>query len=62
VVEEGRHFHVAILLHGPKNIRDPRFFDFAGVHPNVQSIRSLKRTIEYVKKDGVNGINEFYYI
>lgn len=47
-----RHYHVAIKLKQPLRTRDSRFWDYLGIHPNVQSARSFNAWVKYVKKDG----------
>lgn len=46
------HFHSGILLRQPLRTRDERFWDFSGIHPNIQSARQFLQWIKYVKKDG----------
>lgn len=46
------HLHAYIELLKKVNIKDPRFFDIAEWHPNVQRPRNIPATINYVKKDG----------
>lgn len=46
------HFHVAISLRREYRSRDPRSLDIRGLHANVQSARSFKRWVAYVKKGG----------
>lgn len=46
------HFHAGILCKQPVRTRDERFWDWNGVHPNIQSARQFHQWIKYVKKDG----------
>lgn len=48
----GIHFHAAISLGKRLRTRDPRMFDYQGHHANVQSARSFRKWVSYVKKDG----------
>jgi hypothetical protein len=57
----GFHFHVFCEWPERKNVRNPRYFDLLGLHPNVQTCRNKKNTILYIIKDGkyiLHGINE----
>lgn len=46
-----QHLHVYLRLVSKPNIRDSRFFDLEGYHPNVQSLRSAKNWVLYCTKD-----------
>lgn len=46
------HHHAVGKFKGRYQSRNARYFDVRGKHPNIQSIRSIKRAIEYVSKDG----------
>jgi hypothetical protein len=46
------HLHCFGKFDRKRNIRDCKYFDFQGVHPNIQSPRNKKATLDYVKKDG----------
>lgn len=46
------HFHALVRFTRAKNLRNQNFFDFNGVHPNIQSCRNPPASIEYIKKDG----------
>lgn len=48
----GKHFHVMVKYETRIDIRDQRFFDVEGYHPNIQSVRSPKNVIKYCIKDG----------
>jgi len=49
-----KHIHAYILLpnESKPDIRDPRFLDFDGFHPNFTGCRSWKNVVKYVTKDG----------
>jgi len=47
------HLHAFVQFSVAFRTRDPKAFDLDGYHPNVQSCRSITKTLEYVKKDGV---------
>lgn len=55
----GIHYHVLLRYGGRVNIRDQRFWDVDGHHPNIQAARSRKRVLEYVTKEGDTLINGF---
>jgi len=46
------HFHAGIKLKSTFRTRDDRFWDWNGLHPNVQSARQFIQWVKYVKKDG----------
>lgn len=46
------HFHAAVRVDKPIRTRDERFWDWLGIHPNIQSARNWKHWVKYVKKDG----------
>jgi len=48
----GKHLHVFVKLDRRLQVRETRYFDFDGHHPNVQSVRSPSNVFEYVSKDG----------
>lgn len=51
--EDGNdHFHATITIAEKCNIRSESFFDFEGVHPNIQSARNAITVQKYCKKDG----------
>lgn len=51
------HFHALVQFPKKKDIRNSRYFDFGGVHPNIQVVQNLAAWTTYVKKDG-NYIDE----
>lgn len=48
----GTHIHAVARWNARVQSRNPRFLDCQGFHPNIQSIRSIKRALDYVSKDG----------
>lgn len=48
----GNHIHAHISLAYNKNIKNERFFDYKGHHPNIQSMRNVNACRNYVMKDG----------
>lgn len=55
--EDGNyHLHALLILTRKFNCRNAHFFDIiteqGTYHPNIQSVRSLKAAITYLKKDG----------
>lgn len=46
------HFHCLATFSKKKDIRNPRFFDFESVHPNVQACKNVCAWKTYIKKDG----------
>lgn len=52
VHEDGSpHFHAVVRFEKKKDIRNNRFFDFNGVHPNIQACQNPSASINYCKKD-----------
>lgn len=51
--EDGQlHSHAVGCFKRRFQTRNERAFDVAGRHPNIQSVRSVARALEYVTKDG----------
>lgn len=46
------HIHVTAKFKTKLNIRAANYFDYDGIHPNVQSARNWAHCVEYCKKDG----------
>nr|UOF79021.1 rep protein [Cressdnaviricota sp.] len=46
------HLHAVICFSKKRDIRNQKFFDLDDFHPNIQSVKSLPKSINYVKKDG----------
>lgn len=45
------HLHAVICFDKKVDIRKETFFDLDTYHPNIQSVKSLPKSINYVKKD-----------
>jgi len=51
--EDGNwHLHAVCKWESRVQSRNQAFLDYNGKHPNIQPIRSIKRALEYVAKDG----------
>lgn len=48
----GRHSHVAVEYTGRLQTRRADYFDYEGIHPNVQPARTWAAVVKYVRKDG----------
>jgi len=48
----GTHQHVVAKFQSRYQTRNQRAFDVAGFHPNIQPVRSIRRALAYVTKDG----------
>lgn len=46
------HYHAVIQFQRRFDTTNPRVFDFNGWHPKIESPRSIRASINYVKKDG----------
>ena len=44
------HFHVVLIYQKRKQIKRQDYFDFLGVHPNIQIMRNMKAALDYVYK------------
>lgn len=51
------HLHCVVQYTTRKDIRDERYYDYEGFHPNIQTCRSPKASVTYVMKGG-DFINE----
>ena len=47
-----KHTHVFFKTTSPMNTIQANYFDWNERHPNIDSARDVKATINYVKKDG----------
>lgn len=47
----GIHFHALICGFKKFDIRNARYFDINGYHPNFSSVRSFKATLNYIRKE-----------
>lgn len=51
--EDGNaHLHAAIDYGKRHDVRNERYYDLEGFHPNIQRCRSWAAAVNYVKKDG----------
>lgn len=48
----GKHFHAILRYAERVDIRDARFWDVEGFHPNIQSARGWKQVLQYCIKGG----------
>jgi len=46
------HVHAVVQFSRRFQSKQPRIFDFEGRHPNIQSVRDVRRSLEYVTKEG----------
>lgn len=46
------HRHAYVRYSARVNISNPRFFDFAGCHPNVQATANVDAWLNYIREDG----------
>lgn len=46
-----QHFHVFLSFEQRRNIKNSRYFDWAGQHPNVQGCRSKVKWVQYLLKE-----------
>lgn len=51
------HTHAAIEFINKINIKDPRTFDYKGIHPDIQTIRSWDASVTYCMKEGTYKAN-----
>ena len=45
------HFHCLLRFEKRKEIRNQRYFDVGGVHPNIQALRNLPAALDYLTKE-----------
>lgn len=45
------HFHVILIFPKRIQITNPRFLDFNDIHPNIQILRNMTATLDYVYKE-----------
>ena len=45
------HFHAILIYPQRKEIRNPDFYDYLGIHPNIQIMRNMKSAIPYLYKE-----------
>ena len=44
------HFHAILIYQKRKNITKSDYFDYLGIHPNIQTMRNMKAALNYVYK------------
>lgn len=50
------HFHAIIIYSTRKQITKPNYYDFMGIHPNIQTMRNMKAALAYVYKQDPNPV------
>ena len=45
------HFHAILVYPGRKSVTSQDYYDYLGVHPNIQTMRNMKAALEYVYKE-----------
>jgi len=45
------HLHALISFDKKRDIRNEKYFDIDNFHPNIQSVKSMPKSINYIKKD-----------
>jgi len=45
------HLHAMISFDKKRDIRNERYFDIDDFHPNIQGVKSVPKSINYIKKD-----------
>ena len=48
------HFHAILIYPKRKEVTTQNYYDFLGIHPNVQTMRNMKAALEYVYKEDPN--------
>lgn len=49
--DDETHYHAIVAFAKQKNVRNPRFFDIDGHHPNIQKVKSLIKAVRYLEKE-----------
>lgn len=44
------HFHAILIYPRRKGVLRPDYYDYQGVHPNIQTMRNMKAALQYVHK------------
>jgi hypothetical protein len=44
------HFHAILIYSKRKEVTLPHYYDFLGIHPNIQPMRNMKAALQYVYK------------
>ena len=50
------HFHVILVYPKRKQIYSPDYYDYLGVHPNIQTMRNMKAALDYVYKEDAHPV------
>ena len=45
------HFHVILVYSKRKQISSPDYYDYLGIHPNIQTMRNMKAALQYMYKE-----------
>ena len=45
------HFHVILIYPTRKRVTNPNYYDYLGIHPNIQTMRNMKAALSYVYKE-----------
>ena len=48
------HFHAILVYDRRKRVERPDYYDYLGIHPNIQTMRNMKAALEYVRKQDPN--------
>ena len=48
------HFHVILIYQKRKHVLNQDFYDYLGIHPNIQTMRNMKAALQYVHKEDSN--------
>jgi len=48
----GKHLHAYLEWTRQKRVRDPDYFDYGTLHPNIQTVRNAVKCQEYCTKEG----------
>ena len=50
------HFHVILIYSRRKDITIQSYYDFLGIHPNIQNMRNMKAALQYMYKEDPNPV------
>lgn len=45
------HFHAILVYPKRKQIKSSQYYDYHGIHPNIQTMRNMKAALQYVYKE-----------